>query len=197
MTVGRSIEDRWEKPVVKCLDSLKPSFDRIIRQNNISAVYSGDDVKQEILINLHLKISNKTLVFQDINQCFYSLIGDALQEIRSLKSYLRSCGFYTIYKRSKQENRIQTFPYIDEIQSSTEFESLDFIDIFEIKEVMYHHLSGVECRILEMSFFDNSSSYDISRTLWNQGCGNISPALVRQKKRRALKKLRLILKSRK
>jgi hypothetical protein len=187
---------KWEYIVNTLLDELSPSFNRCIRQNRLNQSLSADDIKQDIFLNFQMKIVKETLKFEEVDQCFYTVKDGVSQEIQSLKAYLRSCGIYAIFKYTKKEKPFDLVRYIDEINCSNKFCSLDHIDIIEVKELMYQELTGVDCRILNLSFFENNKAHDISSMLFKEGYGNYSPDTIRQRKRRALKKLKEILKER-
>jgi DNA-directed RNA polymerase specialized sigma24 family protein len=195
MSTMENPKERWELLVNNYLSDLSPVFNRFIRQNNLGSI-SADDIKHDVFLNFHMKITKETLIFDEEKQIFYTIKNDLCQEIRSLKAYLKSCGIYAIFKYTKKEKPSELVRYIDEINSSNNFSSLDYIDIIEIKEVMYQELTGVDCRILNLSFFENNSAHDISKALWKEGYGSYSPDNVRQRKRRALKRLQEILQTR-
>jgi hypothetical protein len=198
MSTMEKPKQNWEYLVNHFLNDLSPVFNRCINQNKLNKIISSDDIKQEIFLNFHMKITKGTLLFHEENQCFFTVKDDVSQKIQSLKAYLKSSGIYAIFKHTKKEKPSESIYYIDEINHLNNYCSLDYIDIIEIKEAMYQGLNGVDCQILYLSFFDNEdhTAHDISNILWKKGYGSFSPDTVRQRKKRALKKLQEILKDR-
>jgi hypothetical protein len=198
MSTMEKPKQNWEYLVNHSLSDLSPVFNRFIDQNKLNKIISSDDIKQEICLNFHMKITKGTLLFHEEYQCFFTVRDDVPQKIQSLKAYLKSSGIYAIFKHTKKEKPSESIYYIDEINHLNNYCSLDYIDIIEIKEAMYQGLNGVDCQILYLSFFDNEdhTAHDISNILWKKGYGSFSPDTVRQRKKRALKKLQEILKDR-
>jgi uncharacterized protein YjbI with pentapeptide repeats len=185
---------KWIYIVNNFLDELAQTFNRYIRQDKLNQTLSLDDIKAHIILDFHRKMVKKTLVYDEVNQCFYTVKDGIYQKIQNLKIYLRVFGTYVI--RDKTRKLCESVYPRDAIDTSNKFLSLDHIDVSEIKEVMCQELTGVDCQILNLSFFEDYNTHDISRILFNEGYGNYSPDTIRQRKERALKKLKEIFKER-
>jgi RNA polymerase sigma factor (sigma-70 family) len=164
-----------------------------IRQLKLKNFYDVEEIENEIFLLIHKLIDSERLRDEIIEDCLVFIIirsNGTREPIRNLEAWLRTVIWNYLRGRRRRENRENRVILFDEYPDRRMSPS-DYVQNTELRQKLTL-LSNEDRRILELFFFEDLSFREIAIRLQEEGFGQYTEAALRQKKFRALDKLRKI-----
>jgi hypothetical protein len=183
----------WYWLFVDTMSKNRHSINRQITCLNLHHISSFDDVQNDVCITLHHLSGTNKLIFDPDNQIFtYILDNKTKNKIKNFKAWIRTISFNYLKKLRRERNKIETCIDIDDcyVRNKVCTEVLiDHLDSEEIREKV-NLLKKLDRRIIELCFFEGYKFEEISNRLEEEEFGIFTTVALRQRKCRALEKLR-------
>ncbi|MGL6340597.1 MAG: RNA polymerase sigma factor, partial [Waterburya sp.] len=185
----------WYEFYMDTMSLIKLSIKRHISILNLTHISSFEDVQNNIYIILFNLENSDKLIFQPENKTFIYIKQDGSRnEIANFPAWCRTISFNYLKQLRQEQNKIDSDVNID--IDNAYFRNLvctktimSHLDYEEVKDKI-KLLDNLDRRIIELYFFEEYKFEEISNKLEEEGFGIFSMATLRQRKSRALGKLR-------
>lgn len=177
----------------KKLDELESVINRYLHQLGLKNLYSCRDIKHDMFLRLDRLIKSQKIAYQVVENelVFFEINSENEREvIRNFKAWLRTVIFNYLRELRRRENSRQLVRLLGESHALA-INPLEYAQNLELQEKL-KKLSSEECRILELFFFKGLTFQEIAVCLQAEGFPQYTDAALRQKKHRAIERLRLI-----
>lgn len=164
-----------------------------LRLLKLNGYYLVDEIKNEIFLLIQNLVDSKKLDGKIIegNLVLTKINTDGKQEpIISLEAWLRKVILNYLRGVRRRENRGNRVIPFDEYPDQS-VNQPDYAETTELREKLTQ-LNPLECRILELCFFEDLSFRKMAVRLQTEGFPEYTVEALRKKKQRAIEKLRLI-----
>jgi hypothetical protein len=183
----------WYWIYMDTMSKNRHSINRQITCLNLKQTSSFDDVQNDVYITLHHLSETNKLIYDPDNHIFtYILENGTKNEIKNFKSWIRTISFNYLKKLRRERNKIENSINIDDcyVRNKVCTEVLkEHLSSKEIREKV-NLLKKLDRRIIELCFFEGYKFEEISNKLEEEGLGTFNAVTLRQRKCRALEKLR-------
>lgn len=203
MTRGDRSLSEWEIKLEVELSVHDKSIERWLIQWGIQSHYQKNEIKNAVFIHFKERVESGEIKIQGSNETlqFFTVNSQQEQPIRELRAYLRTCLFnevLRILRKERSRSRYQVnIEDAENLVSRTSQDDLfsrnnpeNWLTLCEIREKM-SQLSREDRRILELSCFECLPFIEIAKQLEIEGFPLWNPEALRQRKKRALDRLRL------
>ncbi|MGB5634877.1 MAG: sigma-70 family RNA polymerase sigma factor [Waterburya sp.] len=171
----------------------KISIEIYIKKLNLLGVSNFEDVQGNIYIILYNLDRLGKLIFQSKEEIFIYVKKDGTKnEILNFKAWCRTTSFNYLKQLRRERNKVDVISDIDDDYFRNKVSTDTIIYHLEYEEVKekIKSLKELDKRIIEMCFFEGYKFGEISEKLEEEGFGSIKTYTLRQRKLRAIKKLR-------
>lgn len=183
----------WNWIYFDTMSQNKLSIEIYIKSLNLLNISNLDDVQSNVYIILFNLDQSGKLIFQPENETFIYIKKDGSRnEIKNFKAWCKTISFNYLKQLRRERNKIDNNVDINDdyvrnkVCTDTIVEHLEYE---EVKEKV-KSLEKLDRRIIEMCFFEGFKFEEISKQLEDEGFGTIKSDALRQRKLRALRKLR-------
>jgi len=198
------VEMMKKKEITKLLDSLSTQIKSWLCQFNINSNYTHEDIKNDVFLFIQKLIDfGKLESSWEVDVGLYMVLvkGNLREPIINQRAWLRTVAFnYVRGLHRKHKRFLHISPERWESLLSTEHSNvlfprqthpMQYIENLELRDNI-KKLPDEDSKILEFFYFNKLSYAEISSHLESKGYPRYTKENIRQKKLRALKKLRRI-----
>jgi hypothetical protein len=183
----------WQIFLRQKLDELESAINHYLHQLGLKNLHSCRDIKHDMFLRLDRLIKSQKLDYQVVKDdlVFFEINSKEEREaIRNFQAWLRTVIFNYLRELRRKENSRHLVRLLGESVARA-INPLDYAQNLEIREKL-KNLSDEERRILELFFFKGQNFQEIAVRLQAEGFPKYTEEALRQKKHRAIEKLRLI-----
>jgi hypothetical protein len=183
----------WYWFLLDVVSQIRPNIQTYIKILNLIGISSFEDVQSNIYIILFNLDKSGKLTFQPENKTFTYIKQDGSKnKIKNFKAWCKTISFNYLKQIRKERNKIDSDANIDDeyfLNKVCTDTIMSHLDYKEVKDKI-KLLKKLDRRIIELCFFEGYKFEEISNRLEEEEFGIFTTVALRQRKCRALEKLR-------